>query len=213
MSHVTSTKDDILRYLLKQGHASAIALAEFLGVSPQAIRRHLKNLETEGLVEHHQDNQGMGRPQFLYALSRQGRDQFPQQYNEFALSFIDSLVETVGEEQLGQVLQKQWQRKAEHYRQQVGAGSLQNRLQKLVKLRQQEGYMAELHPLNDPPEHKFILAEHHCAIADVAESYPTVCGHELEMFAAILPDCVIERTHWLNHGEHNCGYLIQLRDL
>ncbi|MGB5772809.1 MAG: iron-sulfur cluster biosynthesis transcriptional regulator SufR, partial [Crocosphaera sp.] len=58
----------------------------------------------------------------------------------------------------------------------------------------------------------YILAEHHCAISEVAESYPTVCGHELEMFAAILPDCTIERTHWINQGEHNCGYLIKVKD-
>ena len=58
---------------------------------------------------------------------------------------------------------------------------------------------------------KLILVEHHCAISEVAESYPTVCGHELEMFGAILPDCAIKRTHWINNGEHSCGYLIQLK--
>jgi DeoR family suf operon transcriptional repressor len=204
-----STKEDILRYLLKEGQGSAIAMAEELGISPQAMRKHLKDLETEGLIDHRQTKQGMGRPQFLYQLSKQGREKFPQGYGEFALSFIDSLVETVGEEQLGEVFKKQWQRKAEEYRQHIGRGSLAKRVQKLVELRRQEGYMAELHPLSVQESEKFILAEHHCAIADVAESYPSVCGHELEMFAAILPDCAIERTHWLNDGEHNCGYLIQ----
>ena len=51
--------------------------------------------------------------------------------------------------------------------------------------------------------------EHTCAISDVAESFTSVCGHELEMFAAILPDCTVERTHWLIHGEHRCGYLVE----
>ncbi len=211
MSYVTSTKDEILQSLLKQGQASAIALAESLDISPQAIRRHLKDLETEGLVEHQDLQRGLGRPQHVYLLSKQGREQFPQQYGDFALSFINSLVETVGEEQLGKVFEKQWQRKAEIYRQHIGNGPLAYRVEKLVELRKQEGYMAELHPLSQPGSNQFILAEHHCAIADVAESYPTVCGHELEMFAAVLPDCAIERTHWLNDGEHNCGYLIQAK--
>ncbi|QHV01055.1 iron-sulfur cluster biosynthesis transcriptional regulator SufR [Synechocystis sp. CACIAM 05] len=209
LSSSHSTKEDILRYLLKEGQGSAIAMAEELGISPQAMRKHLKDLENDGLIEHQQERQGMGRPQFLYQLSKQGREQFPQRYGEFALSFIDSLVETVGEEQLGAVLKKQWQRKAEAYRQQIGQGPLSKRVHKLVELRRQEGYMAEIHPLSVEQAEKFILSEHHCAIADVAESYPTVCGHELEMFAAILPDCAIERTHWLNDGEHTCGYLIQ----
>ncbi|NEQ86496.1 MAG: iron-sulfur cluster biosynthesis transcriptional regulator SufR, partial [Moorea sp. SIO2I5] len=54
-----------------------------------------------------------------------------------------------------------------------------------------------------------ILTEYNCVISNVAESYPSVCGHELEMFAAVLPDCTVERTHWLNNGEHQCGYLIK----
>jgi hypothetical protein len=51
------------------------------------------------------------------------------------------------------------------------------------------------------------------AIADVAESYPKVCDHELEMFTLVLPDCTVERINWMNQGEHNCGYLIKKREI
>ena len=84
-------------------------------------------------------------------------------------------------------MRKQWERKANEYRQSLGNGSLHKRITKLVELRRQEGYMAELHCLEQQNPEKYILAEHNCAISDVAESYPTVCGHELKMFAAILP--------------------------
>lgn len=208
-----STKQDILQYLLKQGQATAQELAETLEISPQAIRRHLKDLEAEGLLDHQSQQLRIGRPQYSYQLSRQGRDRFPHRYSEFAVSFLDTLVETVGEEQVSQVLRKQWERKAQEYRERVGTGPLQERVAKLVELRQQEGYMAELHLVKEPKgdREKFILAEHNCAISEVAESYPSVCGHELEMFAAVLPDCTVERTHWINNGEHRCGYLIQAK--
>ena len=207
------TKNDILQYLLKQGQATAQQLAESLEISPQATRRHLKELESEGLIEHQSSQQGMGRPQFVYRLSRQGRDRFPHRYGEFALSFLDTLAETVGEEQLKTILRKQWERKADDYRLRLGRGSLKQRVAKLVELRQEEGYMAELliqSPCEETRE-KYILAEHNCAISEVAESYPSVCGHELEMFAVVLPDCTVERTHWINDGEHRCGYLIQVK--
>lgn len=209
-----STKEDILNYLLRSDQATAQELADLLEISPQAIRRHLKDLETEGLIEHRAVQVGMGRPQYYYQLSKQGRDRFPNRYGEFAVSFLDTLVETVGEKQVGEVLKKQWQRKADEYRQRIGSGSIQARVKKLVELRREEGYMAELHPVNHngyADSEQFVLAEHHCAIAEVAESYPTVCGHELEMFSAILPDCAVERTQWINNGEHSCGYLIQPR--
>ncbi len=209
----TSTKEDILQYLLKNGQGTAQELAQRLEISPQAIRRHLKELEMEELIEHKSVQQGMGRPQHVYCLSRRGREHFPNQYGEFAVSFLDTLLETVGEQQVSEVLRKQWERKAQEYRERIGSGSLEERVVKLVKLRQQEGYMAELLLVEENQEKKqYILAEHNCAISEVAESYPNVCGHELEMFSAVLPDCTIERTHWLNQGEHRCGYLIQEKD-
>ncbi len=204
---IPSTKQDILQLLLKQGRATAQELAKKLDISPQAIRRHLGELEAKGLILHDSDRVGMGRPQHIYQLSRQGKERFPSRYGEFAVSFLDTLMETVGEQQVREILKKQWQKKVEEYRYQIGNGSLKMRIAKLVELRQAEGYMAELHRLEDTEE-KYVLTEHNCAISDVAESYPTVCGHELEMFADLFPDCKVDRTNWINNGEHRCGYLI-----
>jgi DeoR family transcriptional regulator, suf operon transcriptional repressor len=202
-----STKDDILQYLLKHDRATAQTLAESLEISPQATRRHLKDLEGEGLIEYQSVQSGMGRPQHIYHLSRQGRARFPHNYDDFALSFLNTLAETVGEQQVGEILRKQWQRKAAEYRQRVGTGSFEERLTNLMEIRREEGYMAELVELE--AQKSYILAEHHCAISEVAESYPSICGHELEMFSIVLPDCTVERTHWINKGEHRCGYLIK----
>lgn len=207
-----STKQDILNYLLKQSQASAQELAGALNVSPQAIRRHLKDLESDGLIEHEAIQANMGRPNFVYYLSREGRDRLPDRYDEFALSLLNTLAETVGPDQVGTILRKQWERKAEEYRERLGTGAIAERVANLVKLRQAEGYMAEWYPVDDSESaanSKFIVTEYNCAISHIAESFPSVCGHELEMFAAALQDCTVERTHWLVNGEHRCGYLIQ----
>lgn len=209
-----STKQDILQHLLKRGQATAQDLADALEVTPQAIRRHLKDLETEGLITHQQVQAGMGRPQHVYQLSREGRDRFSTHYGEFAVSFLDTLTQTLGYEQASSVLRKHWERKAMEYRDRVGNGSLRDRVAKLVEMRRAEGYMAEWYPVDKTSSQsdsstQFILTEHNCAISHVASSFPSVCGHELEMFAAALQDCQVERTHWLVNGEHRCGYLIK----
>lgn len=205
-----STKQDILHHLLKQGESTAQELAERLQVSPQAIRRHLKDLETEGLIVHKAIQVGMGRPNYRYELSREGRSQFPDRYDEFAVSLLGTLAETVSKDQMKSILQKQWQRKAIEYRERIGTGSVSERVAKLAELRVSEGYMAECHRI-EPDQ--FVLTEYHCAIAQIAESFPSVCGHELEMFAIALPDCKVERTHWQVNGEHRCGYLIQTKSI
>ncbi len=210
----TSTKDDILTHLLKHGEATAQDLAEHFEVSPQAIRRHLKDLEAEELIEHRAVQEGMGRPNHLYQISPKGRDRFPAKYDEFALSLIDTLAETVGQEQVGTLLRKQWERKALDYRDQVGTGPLAEKIARLVEIRRNEGYMAEWHEVTDrqicPTGLGYIITEYNCAISHIAESFPSVCGHELEMFQVALADCSVERTHWLVKGEHRCGYLVQV---
>jgi DeoR family suf operon transcriptional repressor len=208
-----STKEDILNFLLKQGQATAQELAEHFDISPQAVRRHLKDLEEEGLIQHQVVQAGMGRPQHTYELSQKGRERFPAHYDTFALSLLDTLAETVGKDQVRDILRMQWQRKAYEYRQKIGPGSLQERVAKLVELRQAEGYMAEWHPVDPNPaadsRPSYVITEYNCAISQIAETFPSVCGNELEMFALALQDCKVERTHWLVNGEHRCGYLVQ----
>lgn len=217
----TSTKQDILQYLLKGDKGTALELAESLDISPQAIRRHLKDLEAEGLIQYRPVQAGMGRPQHIYELTSLGRDRFPNRYGDFAVSFLDTLAETVGREQVITILQKQWQRKAMEYRGVMGTGSLQERVARLMELRRDEGYMAEWYPVEAVDDgtcdrdkgDRFVFMEHNCAISNVAETFPSVCGNELEMFATVLPDCSVERTHWIIDGEHRCGYLIARKKL
>ena len=49
---------------------------------------------------------------------------------------------------LKSILQKQWERKAQEYREHVGNGSLQERVANLVELRKAEGFMAEYHAVD-----------------------------------------------------------------
>ncbi|GAB4323416.1 MAG: iron-sulfur cluster biosynthesis transcriptional regulator SufR [Geminocystis sp.] len=205
----SSSKEAILQYLLKENQASAQNIAEAMNISTQATRRHLKDLLEQGLIEYDLIRVKTGRPQYLYSLSRQGRDRFPQNYGEFAVSFLDTLTETVGENEVSRVLQKQWEKKADNYRKFMTGKSLQEKVTRLVKMRKEEGYMAELFIIEENPP-QFFISEHNCAISDVAESYPQVCSHELEMFSSLFPECLVERTNWIHQGEHRCGYLIKI---
>ena len=45
------TRETTLTLLLRQGETSASRLADELGISVQAMRRHLRSLEDEGLIE------------------------------------------------------------------------------------------------------------------------------------------------------------------
>ncbi|MGA1263140.1 MAG: iron-sulfur cluster biosynthesis transcriptional regulator SufR [Prochlorothrix sp.] len=225
ITHHPSTKEDIMRYLLKQGEATAQELADALAISPQAVRRHLKDLEAEQLLEHQTVQVGMGRPQHVYHLSKTGRSHFPEAYDQFALGLLDTLAAQFPPEQVAEILRQQWQRKAAEYRAHLAAESVPDRLSQLVSLRRSEGYMTEWHSLTEAeaatlalapdrtPADLYLLTEFHCAIASVAESFPNVCDYELELFSATLEGCRVERIHWMMDGEHRCGYLIQAQGI
>ncbi len=61
---------------------TAKELAVKLGVSLNAARHHLKELEAEGLVSYQREHRGVGAPVFAYRLSRAGEELFPRRYCE-----------------------------------------------------------------------------------------------------------------------------------
>ena len=62
------TRETTLTLLLRQGETSAASLAETLGISVQAMRRHLRSLEDDELVEASPTPAGPGRPSNLWRL-------------------------------------------------------------------------------------------------------------------------------------------------
>ena len=90
----------------------------------------------------------------------------------------------------------------------VPAGaSLQNRLKMLISLRNEEGYMAEVHRQSDG---SFFMIENHCPICAAANVCSMLCDSELDIFRAILGEgVVIERTEHMLAGARRCVYRIR----
>ena len=72
-----STRDVVLSLLLERGEDDAGSLADAVGISVQAMRRHLRSLAETGLIEASSSSGGPGRPSNRWCLTDQGRDRFP----------------------------------------------------------------------------------------------------------------------------------------
>ena len=96
--------------------------------------------------------------------------------------------------------------KAIRYKKKIGNGSLNARLEKLIELRQQEGYLSELFLSNDGSS--WYLNAFHCSIRSIAEEYPVVCDQELLLLRNIFPDCDVERVQWRLESGHSCGFKV-----
>ncbi len=97
------TRDRVAKTMLEHGPINAATLADLLGLTPAAVRRHLDAMTAEGRVIEVAERpvrgkvRGRGRPAKLFALSEAGRNAFPHGYDELAISALRFLDETGGE--------------------------------------------------------------------------------------------------------------------
>ncbi len=199
-----STRESALALLLRLGETTAAHLAERLGVSVQIMRRHLRGMEEDGLVASSPAPEGPGRPTNRWHLTAEGRTQFPDGGQQFALGLLESMADHLSPEMVQELMAQQAQQKAHSYRQQIGDGSLQGRLERLVDLRRREGYVAECTP--DPGGEAWLFSEFHCSVMRIAERFPCVCDQELQLIRSTFPDCQVERVHWRLDQGHSCGF-------
>jgi len=199
------TREAVLALLLRHGEATAADLAGRLAVSVQVMRRHLRGLEEIGLVEASPTPEGPGRPSNRWRLTTAGHQRFPNGSEHFALGLLHSLSGAMPPDALRLLLDQQAVEKAGDYRRRIGTGSLDVRLERLVELRRQEGYVAECQP---DPEHRgaWVISEFHCSVMRIAEAFPVVCDQELALISHTFPDCRIERVHWRLEEGHSCGF-------
>jgi DeoR family suf operon transcriptional repressor len=200
------TREAALALLLRHGDATAADLAGKLTVSVQVMRRHLRSLEDDGLVEASPAAEGPGRPSNHWRLTSKGQSHFPDGSEHFALGLMESLADSLPADAIQQLLEQQAQQKATAYRHQVGEGPLQERVLRLVELRRSEGYVAECEPDSSQNPGGWVLSEYHCSVMRIAEQFPCVCDQELQLIRHTFPDCSVERVHWRLEKGHSCGF-------
>ncbi|MEB3200306.1 MAG: iron-sulfur cluster biosynthesis transcriptional regulator SufR [Synechococcaceae cyanobacterium] len=212
----SATRDAVLAVLLRQGEATASDLAGRLSVSVQVMRRHLRSLEEDGLVQASVSHEGPGRPSNLWCLTAAGHDRFPDGSETFALGLLQAMRDSIPQDQVARLMLQQALVKADDYRRRIGSGSLAQRLERLVELRRAEGYVAECRRDETPREpapgsgdaEAWLIHEFHCSVMRIAEEFPMVCDQELQLIRHTFPDCSVERVHWRLESGHSCGFRI-----
>jgi DeoR family suf operon transcriptional repressor len=214
---LTSTREAVLNLLLRHGESTAASIASTLHVSVQVMRRHLRSLELDGLVEANPTAVGPGRPINRWCLTELGRARFPDNSDSFALGLLQSMAASLPPETIRLLMRQQAIEKAAVYRRKIGRGDLRERLERLVDLRREEGYAAELQSApdglpptreNPPPPNSWVISEFHCSVIRIAEEFPMVCDQELQMIRHTFPDCQVDRVHWRLQEGHSCGFLL-----
>jgi predicted ArsR family transcriptional regulator len=206
-SAAVRTRRAIINLLKQSGSMDSQELSERLGVSAMAVRQHLYALQDEKLVTYQEESRAMGRPAKLWQLTSAADRLFPDGYAELTLSLIDSVKEAFGEAGLDRLLDVKANHQIAAYQALLqGQEELRQRLEALATLRTDEGYMAQIQPLDDG---SFLLIENHCPICAAATACTGLCAKELDVFGRVLGEGVmVERTEHILAGARRCVYRV-----
>ena len=191
----------IVGLLHSTGEATVAEVAEHLGVSEVATRRHLHVLIDEGLVSVGERRQARGRPAGCYRLTERAERLFPQAYDRFANEVLEFLSDTQGREGVAEFLRWRVERETRALSEAVDADDLHERLTQLAAALSSAGFDASVSEEGT----ELRLVQEHCAIADVAREHPEVCDYEAAAFSRVLGGGVaVARRDTIANGASAC---------
>ena len=200
------TRGRIARLILENGPVTAASLSARLGLTSAAVRRHLDNLQADGMVEVRNaktyGNRGRGRPARLFTITDAGRSAFEHAYDDLATSALRFLAERAGPGAVADFARRQIAELERRYRPAVEAADPAQRVQALAAALSADGYAASAGggPAARGGEQ---LCQHHCPVAHVAAEYPQLCEAETEAFGRLL-GTPVQRLATIAHGDGIC---------
>lgn len=199
------TRRKILTLLKEKGQLTADELADLLGISAVAVRRHLTRLERDQLVAYEEIQRGMGRPSFVYRLGEAASGFFPRRYDELAVTVLETIQDMYGREAIDAVFRMRSENILEKYRAKITAQTLDARLDQLTRLREADGYMSTWQKDDNG---LFVLREANCPIFHVVEGCGAACDYDLNLLSNLLEAKVTRTTH-LAAGDGACSYEVK----
>ncbi|MEZ0493058.1 helix-turn-helix transcriptional regulator [Kineococcus sp. TBRC 1896] len=209
------TRTRVRTSVAELGPVSAARVAEVLGLTGAAVRRHLDAMVADGVLEVRDPRpgarRGRGRPAKEYVIGSAGHDDLPAGYDELALTALQYLADTLGPEAVTDFARRRFAGLEEAL---AGLdGPLPERVDALVRALADQGFSASSRPVARGTAAEGVqLCQGHCPVQKVAEAFPQLCEAERRTFETVLGTRV-QRLATLAHGDHVCTTFVPLEAL
>lgn len=206
------TRDRVLQAISERGPITAGVLADQLGLTTAAVRRHLDNLVELGLItgrEAAAGHRGRGRPARSYVVSDAGHQALESDYDHLATEALRFLADAAGEEAVTRFAQQRVGELEERYAAELAEAGpdREARTAALVQALTRDGFAASARPVGAPgtagPLTGIQLCQGHCPVQHVAREFPQFCDAETDAFSRLL-GVHVQRLATLAHGDHVC---------
>lgn len=208
-----STRDEVIRLLHEHGPASVGALAERVGVSEGAIRRHMDIMVAEGLVETRLERQGRGRPGLVYSLSVEGEERTAAANYARLLERLYPALESLplsevsgasGDALVQRLFEAVAQGVADEYSAHVTAADLPSRVGQVAEALSSEGILTQVVDEGD----SYRLLNVGCPYRSTATENHACCEADRRTIELLLEVPVVQTARTVE-GASMCEYVVQ----
>lgn len=199
-----STRDRILRILLKNPGSAINDLARAVDINPISVRHHLSNLQIEGLIKSQEERHGVGRPRLIYSLTEQGMEKFPTRYLRLTSRLLDQLKSSLPAPMVSKLFAEMAASMAEDYTEQMQGLSMEERLELVCDLLAEEGFTVEWEKIGD----QYHIHEISCPYLQIGQDHPEVCTVDQTLISKMLA-VPAEKVQCILDGGAHCTYVVQ----
>jgi predicted ArsR family transcriptional regulator len=191
-------------------------LAEALGVSQAAVRRHLDGLRADGFVDVRLERHGVGRPSLLFFPTERGEEGAGQQYLQLLTRLfrrLDRMDETrvggkSGREVLDHAIEDIAFEVAAAHQGEVAGATLAERVERTSAALKAEGIVDTW---RRDGEH-FRLVNGECPYIRVAETTDACCKADRQSIE-LLVGADVEQIRRIADGQPVCEYIVREKDI
>jgi predicted ArsR family transcriptional regulator len=199
-----STRMEVLEFLRRKGHSSAETIASDLGITPNAVRQHLTNLERDGFVISHPERRRRGRPSLLFSLTERADSVFPKRYGQLATMVLQEVQEMGGPDALDEVFSRMAARHATAIAPNLEGMEFDEKLRRVVAWIGRAGTLAEQ---TETPEGVKVTI-HNCPFRNTALKFPQVCTITPHLMSQLLGTAISQADSIHRHDPY-CSFVVQ----
>ncbi|MGW8318716.1 MAG: helix-turn-helix transcriptional regulator [Candidatus Promineifilaceae bacterium] len=196
-----STREVILEAIKQANEATVEELAGAADVSPVTVRHHLNSLQAEGLLETRSVRRKVGRPYYVYSLSDKGHELFPKRYVRLSSRLLDELKSRFPSETITDLFNNVVERIVEEHRDEFSGLPMEARLDFLVTLLAEEGFLANWELTDDG----YRLTEYSCPYYSIGQKHSEVCHFDRQLMTLVL-DTEITQHSCMIEGDACCHF-------
>lgn len=200
-----STRMEVLELLRRKQSASAETISAELGITPNAVRQHLTNLERDGYVASTPQRKERGRPSLMFRLTERADQAFPKRYGQLATMVLNELREMAGEEAIDEVFRRIALRNADSIEPQLNGSGFESRLEQVVEWIARAGTLADHETL---PDGTVRVTIHNCPFRATAMKFPQVCTITPHLLTQLL-DVPVSQEKSIHRRDPYCSFVVQ----